>query len=282
MVTLIASLLVSSLAAIGLAKPVVKCPVILEGRVPLNTTVDTFDTSASRFNPDFVKGANLTWFQIIQFPSTAPSKFDLPINKAIEVTIDDRSIFAPGGNAQIGFRRADLLLGNGSDESNIGVKTFHWSTKQDRFAKLNLTHEYMTVWHETNDFSANQFSFNTGLLLSDTSLDKSLWKVLDRNNNVIWSTKIAWDTWQNFAITMDMDKNMLQVYYSKGYDTLKAVTQLVVNDNSGGGQFHVGILKKPTETKTVVYDGYQESGIFEGQIHGGIFIEDSAGECISL
>jgi hypothetical protein len=37
------------------------------------------------------------------------------------------------------------------------------------------------------------------------------------------------------------------------------------------------MLKKPTETVTVVYDGYQESGIYEGQIYGGIFIEDSSG-----
>ena len=59
------------------------------------------------------------------------------------------------------------------------------------------------------------------------------------------------------------------------------MTGLITNDNSGGGQYQLGILKKPTETTTVVFDGYQESGIDEGQIYGGIFIEDGAGGCIS-
>jgi hypothetical protein len=40
------------------------------------------------------------------------------------------------------------------------------------------------------------------------------------------------------------------------------------------------MAKKPTETVTVVYDGYQESNLHEGQIYGDIFIEDS-GVCIS-
>jgi hypothetical protein len=54
------------------------------------------------------------------------------------------------------------------------------------------------------------------------------------------------------------------------------------NDNSGGGQFQIGLLKKPTNTTSVVWDGYQEAGIDEGQIYGGLFVEDSAGGCISL
>ncbi|KAF2455169.1 hypothetical protein BDY21DRAFT_290310, partial [Lineolata rhizophorae] len=74
----------------------------------------------------------------------------------------------------------------------------------------------------------------------------------------------------------------IQVYYSTGYSPLAAVTQPIPNDNGGGGQFQIGILKKPTETESVVNDGYQESGIFEGQVYGGIFVEDSADGCISL
>jgi hypothetical protein len=73
----------------------------------------------------------------------------------------------------------------------------------------------------------------------------------------------------------------LQIYYSEGYDSLEAVTKPIPNDNSGGGQFQIGILKKPTETTSVVFDGYQESGIYEGQVYGGIFIEDGSGGCIS-
>jgi len=41
------------------------------------------------------------------------------------------------------------------------------------------------------------------------------------------------------------------------------------------------VAKKPTETETVVYDGYHEKNIHEGQIYGGIFVEDSATGCVS-
>lgn len=73
----------------------------------------------------------------------------------------------------------------------------------------------------------------------------------------------------------------MQVYYSRGNDRLNAVTEALPNDNSGGGQYQIGMAKKPTETVSVVYDGYQESGIHEGQIYGGIFVEDSRGGCVS-
>lgn len=54
------------------------------------------------------------------------------------------------------------------------------------------------------------------------------------------------------------------------------------NDNSGGGQYQIGILKKPTGTSDVVNAGFQESNLNEGQIYGGLFIEDSANGCVSL
>lgn len=54
------------------------------------------------------------------------------------------------------------------------------------------------------------------------------------------------------------------------------------NDNSGGGQYQFGILKKPTGTSDVVNSGYQEANIDEGQIYGGIFVEDSSNGCVSL
>lgn len=54
------------------------------------------------------------------------------------------------------------------------------------------------------------------------------------------------------------------------------------NDNSGQGQYQIGILKKPTGTSDVVNSGYQQSGLNEGLIYGGVFLEDSANNCISL
>ena len=74
----------------------------------------------------------------------------------------------------------------------------------------------------------------------------------------------------------------IQVFYSTGNEPLESVTDHVPNDNSGGGQLQLGIAKKPTETETVVWDGYQErltQG--EGQIYAGVFVEDSLGGCIS-
>ncbi|KAH7381753.1 hypothetical protein BKA64DRAFT_647293 [Cadophora sp. MPI-SDFR-AT-0126] len=302
-------------------KSTITCPITLDGRVSQNSTLETFDTAASSFNPGYTKGQNLTYFlarililhpkasrqtrqlltrplpgsQILRFTSVSPSKFDVPANKALEVTISDASIFVPGGGQQqVGFRRAGLLLGNGSDASNFGVQTYHWSVMQpqDKKRRMNLTHEYMNVWHETNDYSSNHFSLNAGVMLEQdkpkegnvttTMLDGRLWKILDRKNNVMWATTIDWEEWQNFAIMLDYEKNTIQVFYSTRYDKLKAVTEALPNDNTGGGQYQIGVLKKPTETESVVFDGYQESNIDEGQIYGGIFIESSEKECISM
>jgi hypothetical protein len=72
------------------------------------------------------------------------------------------------------------------------------------------------------------------------------------------------------------------VYYSKGDQPLKSVTSAVSNDNSGDGQYQIGILKKPTGTDDVVNSGYQESKLNEGLIYGSLFVEDSASGCVSL
>ena len=113
--------------------------------------------------------------------------------------MSDASTFVPGGGQQqVAFRRAKLFPGNGSDTSNVGVQTYHWSVMQPEHKKrrMNFTHEYMNVWHETNDYSRNHFSPNVGVMLEQdkpkegnvttTGLDKRLWKILDRKNNVTW------------------------------------------------------------------------------------------------
>ena len=53
---------------------------------------------------------------------------------------------------------------------------------------------------------------------------------------------------------------------------------------SGNGQYHFGVLKKPTgdNLTDVTTQGFQESGIDEGFVYGGIFQEDSASGCVSL
>ena len=61
-------------------------------------------------------------------------------------------------------------------------------------------------------------------------------------------------------------------------------TEALPNDISGQGQYHFGILKKPTgEGLTdITKSGFQPAGIDEGVVYGGIFMEDSSAGCISL
>jgi len=76
----------------------------------------------------------------------------------------------------------------------------------------------------------------------------------------------------------------IQVFYSQGVSDLLAVSPITANDNSGRGQFHFGLLKKPTgEGLTdITKQGFQEKGISEGIVYGGIYEENSANGCISL
>ncbi|KAI0021075.1 hypothetical protein F4780DRAFT_740135 [Xylariomycetidae sp. FL0641] len=259
----------------------VKCPIVLDGFVPADATPTDFDSYAtSPFNPDYVRGDE-KFSTILKFPADAgKSRFDNDSTQAVEVTINDESIFQD----QNGFRRAGLQIQgdeNGGGPGTEGVRTLHWSVKQDPERPLNLTHEYLNVWHEAADYSANQFNFEQGTIIGKSG-DEKTFKILNRQNTQVWSTPIDAEAWQNFAITLDFDKNTLQVYYSKDDAALEAVTEKLSNDNSGGGQYQIGILKKPTGTSDVVNSGYQEKGLDEGQIYGGLFLEDSADDCISL
>lgn len=73
------------------------------------------------------------------------------------------------------------------------------------------------------------------------------------------------------------------VLYSTDYNPLRAVTRTLSNDLSGQGQFHFGLLKKPTGEglNDITKEGYQPSGINEGVIYGGIFEENSGRGCIT-
>lgn len=183
-----------------------RCPILFDGRIARDDFLDLFDTEASPFNSSYVKGANVSFSQILEFPRVPPSRFDGRNNKAVEVTIDDRSIFLSGGvNPQLGFRRAELILANqnGSDASNTGVVTFHWSVRADPKKPLNYSHEYQCVWHERNDFTANQFEFETGTLLEGTTINPKNWKLLNQTGDVVWQTPMDWSEWQNWALTFD-------------------------------------------------------------------------------
>lgn len=69
-----------------------------------------------------------------------------------------------------------------------------------------------------------------------------------------------------------------QVFYSASSKALEAVIEALTNDISEQGQYHFGLLKKPTDFASgadIIKNGFQESGINEGLIFDGIFMEDS-------
>jgi hypothetical protein len=182
-----------------------KCTIVFDGRVPVNTAPTFFDTYATNtiFNPDYVKGNDLKWSQILKFPNDS-SRFDGDKYTAVEVTLSDQSIF----QKQNGFRRAGLqFLKDASDgEGGKGVKTLHWSVKQDPARPLNLTHEYLNVWHEAGDYSSNQIQFQAGSIIGKSSADKNNFKLLDRNGNSLYSVAIDQKNWQNFAVKLDYNQ----------------------------------------------------------------------------
>jgi hypothetical protein len=143
----IAAILLSASTAFAIPSPSRRadptCPIIFDGRVPVGTAPTFFDTYATNtiFNPDYVKNLAIKWSEILKFPTINGSRFDGTKFIPVEVTINDQSIF----QTQNGFRRAGLqFLKDTSDgPGTVGVKTLHWSVKQDAARPLNLTHEYL-------------------------------------------------------------------------------------------------------------------------------------------
>jgi hypothetical protein len=137
------------------APPAIKCPIVFDGRVPVGTDPTFFDTYATNtiFNPDYVKGNDLKWSEILKFPQGNASRFDGTEYTALEVTLSDKSIF----QKQNGFRRAGLqFLKDASDgPGTVGVKTLHFSVKQDPARPLNLTHEYLVRQISISEFCIN-------------------------------------------------------------------------------------------------------------------------------
>jgi hypothetical protein len=86
--------------------------------------------------------------------------------------------------------------------------TFHWSIMQDGNRALNLSHEYMNVWHERADYGGNQFTFVGGVVLGvdgGTGVEKrESWKVQNSKNEFVFQTPILFKgMWQNFGVQLD-------------------------------------------------------------------------------
>ncbi|KAH8912966.1 hypothetical protein BR93DRAFT_942705 [Coniochaeta sp. PMI_546] len=265
-----------------------KCTLQFDGRIPGTFTAASFDAANAFFSQSNVFGQGLKFSQLIQLPSVTPSLFDTA-TVPVEVTISDKSIFAPSAdNVQTGFRRAELLpaSNSGTDPSTTGVKTLHFSVMKDAARPLNLSHEYQLVFLESNDFSTNQLVLKTGTVIGAGAGDPDTLQLFGNVNDnppkVLFSTPFKAGLFHNFAVTLDFNKLTSQVFFSTGTTALKAVTQAIANDVSGQGQFHFGVLKKGIGGNNIVKDGVQEAGIDEGIIFGGIFEEDSSTGCVSL
>lgn len=271
-----------------------KCSLAFDGRVPKHTTLDDFDaTATSPFRPDFVYGANLTWSEILKLPSVLPSVFDLGVDaKPLEVTIDDRSVFAPSAtDVQTGFRRAELLpaIHSGENVYVTGQKTLHFSLMADHARPLNYSHEYQLVWVERADYATDQIELKTGQLIGGDPTANPRKLVLQGNQAAaqpitLFEVDFVEGIWYNFGLELDFTKNTTRVLFSTDYLPLLPHGPAVSNDISGLGEWHFGILKKPTGTglTDITRQGYQESGIHEGIVYGGIFQEDSSTGCVSL
>lgn len=124
---------------------------------------------------------------------------------------------------------------------------------------------------EAADYSHNPFVIGTGTLFRNgdnqttTSQAEQLWLRSNdaSNQRTLWQTPFRKGVWHNMALTLDFDTNTVQMYYSVHQGKLTAQGGPVSNDNSNGGQFHIGMLKKPTGVglSDISKQGFQESGI---------------------
>jgi hypothetical protein len=95
--------------------------------------------------------------------------------EAISVTIDNSSVFVPGGTPQPGFRRTELIAQAGNNRSALdvdmesGVTVFHFSIRVDKERPLNYTHEYQIVFIEAPD-GTHVFGIQLGNLLNASLL----------------------------------------------------------------------------------------------------------------
>lgn len=192
-----------------------RCPLIFDGRVPAKFTLKQFDDKNNIFNPSFVHGANQNFSSVLKFPdyTKRQSLFDrVGRTKPVEVTINDQSIFTPSpGNAQVGFRRTELLIASnsGKDNSTLGIRTLHFSIAKDSTRPLNLSHEYQLTFLEDASFSTNQFVLKTGTVIGVDNINADSLTLFGNTNkfgDVLFTTPFSSGTFHNFALRLDFTR----------------------------------------------------------------------------
>ncbi|KAI9066003.1 glycoside hydrolase family 131 protein [Trametes sanguinea] len=290
----------------GILASTVAASVIWDGRVPFNVTNADLDTSTGPYLT-VVKGSeNATHYDRLLGHSKTPTPLWnegllplIPREQVISVTIDNSSVFIPGGGPpQYGFRRTDLIAAvNGEHtelitrmESNTTV--FHFSIQKDDLRPLNFSHEYQIVFIEPNDGShvfwiqlGSPFTDPTGPLPDPNAHS---FKVLDHALNVLFSTPFASNVWHNFAVQVDWNNRTLAVWYSEDTELLRLVKASTPNPTTalgpdGQGDFHIALLKlpivnpadSPADQGDVVHHSIQE-GTTEGLFYSGVFVESAS------
>jgi hypothetical protein len=278
-------------------------PLIYDGRAPLNYTAADFDRSLDPYLT-VVKGSqNASHYTQLLGSTSAPTPLwnkllrlpNAATEQVIAVSIDNSSVFVPGGNPQFGFRRTDIIAEKNFTPSNLlpqmesGKTVFHFSIQLDQKKPLNFNHEYQIVFIEPTDGShvfgiqlGSPFTIPTGQLPAANAHNL---EVLDHGNKLLFSTPFTPVSWHNFAVQVDWDQNTLAVFYSKDATQLKAVTKALPNPThptgaAGQGEFHFGIIKLPLANPAdsaanqgdVVHHGIQE-GTTEGLLYSGVFVE---------
>lgn len=290
-----------SLASLVCSTLVTATPLIYDGRAPFNLTNADLNSSTGPYLT-VVKGSqNATHYDVVHGLKLSPTPLwnkdlILATEQVVSVSIDNSSVFIPGGGApQFGFRRTELLAAVNGDHADLipkietGTTVFHFSIQQDQSKPLNYKHEYQIVFIEPND-GTHVFEIQLGSPFTDPTgplptKDAHSFKVRDHALNILFTTPFTAGAWHNFAVQIDWTNRTLGIFYSQNTALLKPVTKLVPNLSTnigadGQGDFHFGVLKlplvNPADTPTnqgdVVHFGIQE-GTTEGLLYSGVFVE---------
>ncbi|KAI0058240.1 hypothetical protein BV25DRAFT_1290923 [Artomyces pyxidatus] len=279
---------------LGFVALVRSTPVLWDGRAPFDYTKAELDASDGPYL-SVVKGTqNASHYDSFLGHSLPATPLWSTPEQAILTTIDNSSIFTPGGSPpQNGFRRGEIIAQPfaGANRTTFdavletGVSAFHFSVRTDDALPLNYKHEYQVVWIEPTD-GTHVFDLQIGTPFNTTpSATSHNLKIRSHNSTVLFSTPFVPETWHNFAVVVDWTHLTLQVHYSAGAQTLSTVSKVVPNTgvtagSAGQGEFHFGVLKlplidpseTPAEQGDVVHYGIQE-GTREGLIYSGVFVE---------
>ncbi|KAI0629797.1 hypothetical protein C8Q77DRAFT_1138613 [Trametes polyzona] len=279
-------------------------PIIYDGRAPFNLTNANLDTSTGPFLT-IVKGAeNATHYSHLLGHSQLPTPLwnediAFPREQVISVTIDNSSVFIPGGGPpQFGFRRTDIIAAVNGEHTELITRMetnktiFHFSIQKDEVRPLNYSHEYQIVFIEPNDGShvfgvqlGSPFTNPTGPLPAPNAHS---FKVLDHALNILFTIPFTSHAWHNFAVEVDWNARTLAVWYSQDAELLRLVKGTTPNPTTaagpaGQGDFHFTVLKlpivnpadTPADQGDVVHYGIQE-GTVEGLFYSGVFVESAA------